>query len=840
MALNIGELVAYISVNAGKAYASISDFESRMTKAGQSASQKFQSVGQSITGVGQNIKGVGGQLTKGITAPVGGAALAVGGLTAALGWGRLKSVDTAQAQLKGLGYNTEDVNRITGQLTKALEGGMLTMGEATSAAASGMASGVEEGKELTRYIKVLDGAVAGSNGTFDEMNQIFARVQGSGKLMTGELDMIEQRMPGFSATMAKELGVPQEKLREMVSAGEISSDEFMDIMEGFAGDMATEYAKSWEGMVQNAKAYIGIIGEQLLGGVFEQSKDSIAEFIDWMKSDEVQAWAAETGQALGDAFSKILSGIKTVVTWFANLPGPVQKFALVLGGVAVAAGPVLLVIGTMVSTIGTLVTTFGTVIGVLAKIPAPLNILGGLFRMISPLLGLLKVGLLAVGGALKALWLTMLANPIVLIIAAVVAIVAALVWFFTQTETGKKMWSAFMDWLGQAWEWIKETAVTVWTAIVDAIVGAWEWIKTTSANIWNGFIDWIVGLWNSIVTWAATTFNNIVDAIVGAWDWIKTKTAEIWNGIISWIRDNWALVIGIITGPVGLAIAMVIKHWDKIKAVTAQVWNWILTKLKDIWTGIITSITNAVNKVKTWISDGWTWIKSTTAKLWNGIKLAMAKAIVAAVRTVQNKVNQIKNWIRNTWNSVKSTTSNAWNAIKNGVSNGINGAVNFVRQLPGRALSALGNIGSKLYNSGKAMIDGFKDGIVNAFNNAVNAVKNGLNRIRNFFPFSPAKEGPFSGKGYTIYSGQALTEDFAKGMSMAESDVVRQAEAITKAAAFEVPPVPGMSGPNLGGANGAGGQSASGVTNNFTVVNPVAEPTSETARKASAYIGVSI
>ena len=497
-------------MNSSKGEAAISNFTRSMQSAGDAASARFQSVGRSITGVGDNIKGVGGQLTRGITAPVGIAVGAVGGLTAALGWGRLKSVDTAQAQLKGLGYNTEDVNRITGQLTKALEGGMLTMGEATSAAASGMASGVEEGKELTRYIKVLDGAVAGSNGTFDEMNQIFARVQGSGKLMTGELDMIEQRMPGFSATMAKELGVPQEKLREMVSAGEISSDEFMDIMEGFAGDMATEYAKSWEGMVQNAKAYIGIIGEQLLGGVFEQSKDSIAEFIDWMKSDEVQAWAAETGQALGDAFSKILSGIKTVVTWFANLPGPVQKFALVLGGVAVAAGPVLLVIGTMISTIGTLVTTFGTILGVIAKIPAPLNILGGLFRMISPLLGLLKVGLLAVGGALKALWLTMLANPIVLIIAAVVAIVAARRLVLHQTETGKKMWSAFMDWLGQAWEWIKTTAVTVWTAIVDAIVDRWEWIKTTSANIWNGFIDWIVGLWTSIVTWASTTFNDIV------------------------------------------------------------------------------------------------------------------------------------------------------------------------------------------------------------------------------------------------------------------------------------------------------------------------------------------
>lgn len=782
-------------MNSSKGEAAISNFTRSMQSAGDAASARFQSVGRSITGVGDNIKGVGGQLTRGITAPAGIAVGAVGGLTAALGWGRLKSVDTAQAQLKGLGYNTEDVNRITGQLTKALEGGMLTMGEATSAAASGMASGVEEGKELTRYIKVLDGAVAGSNGTFDEMNQIFARVQGSGKLMTGELDMIEQRMPGFSATMAKELGVPQEKLREMVSAGEISSDEFMDIMEGFAGDMATEYAKSWEGMVQNAKAYIGIIGEQLLGGVFEQSKDSIAEFIDWMKSDEVQAWAAETGQALGDAFSKILSGIKTVVTWFANLPGPVQKFALVLGGVAVAAGPVLLVIGTMISTIGTLVTTFGTILGVIAKIPAPLNILGGLFRMISPLLGLLKVGLLAVGGALKALWLTMLANPIVLIIAAVVAIVAALVWFFTQTETGKKIWAAFMDWLGTAWEWIKTTAVTVFNAVVTAITTAWQWIKDTSVAIWNGFISWIVGLWNGIIGTAKAVFLGIGTAIITAWNWIKTKTSDVWNAIINWIKDTW--------------------------------------------NKIITTISDAVNKVKTWISDAWTMIKTMTAKLWNGIKMAIARAIISAVRTVQDKVQQIKNWITNTWNRVKNTTSNAWSGIKSAVRNGINGAVNFVRRLPGRALSALGNIGSKLYNSGKAMIDGFKDGIVNAFNNAVNAVKNGLSRIRNFFPFSPAKEGPFSGKGYTIYSGQALTEDFAKGMSMAESDVVRQAEAITKAASFDVPPVPGMSGPG-GSVNGAGSQAVSGVTNNFKIVNPVAEPTSETARKASAYIGVSV
>src|SRR5699024_8863148 len=127
--------------------------------------------------------------------------------------------DTAQAQLKGLGYTAEDVDRISGDLRVALEDGMLTMGEATSAAAAGLAAGVDEGDELIRYIGILDNAVAGSNGTFDEMNQIFSRVQGSGKLMTNELQMIEQRMPGFTAAMADSFGVTREELEKMVTAG---------------------------------------------------------------------------------------------------------------------------------------------------------------------------------------------------------------------------------------------------------------------------------------------------------------------------------------------------------------------------------------------------------------------------------------------------------------------------------------------------------------------------------------------------------------------------------------------------------------------------------------------
>lgn len=825
MALNIGELVAYINVNASKAESALSGFQQRMRDAGSNASQRFQAVGASVTAAGDKISGVGGQLTAGITAPAAGAALAVGGVTAALGWGRLKSVDTAQAQLKGLGYDAEDVERISGQLTTALEGGMLTMGEATSAAASGMASGVEEGKELTRYIQVLDGAVAGSNGTFDEMNQIFARVQGNGQLMTGELQMIEQRMPGFTATMADGFGVSQEKMREMVTNGEVSADDFMNVMEDFAGDMATEYAKSWEGMVQNSKAYVGMIGEQLLGGVFEQSKDSIAEFIEWASSDEVQTWAAETGAAIGSAFSQVLSAVRSVITWFMNLDSTWQKVILAAAGIAVAIGPVLLIIGKIISVVGTLISVTGTIISVVSK-------LGTVFGAIGKAIGLVST-------AFRALSAVMLANPAVLITAAIVALVAALIWFFTQTELGQQIVQQVVDGAIIAWNWLKDATIAAWDAIVGALVAAWDWIVTTSQETWNAFVQGLIVIWEFLRDTAVGVWDAIIGAVVGAWEWIRDSTTAIWDAVVSWVTDNWSTIVDFLAllNPV----TAVIRHWDKIKAATSAAWEWVKAKIAALWQGIVSTVTGFGGRVVSAVTGAWGKVRTFTSTAWQAV-LSLITGVAGRIRSaVVNMGSRVLSAVLNAWNRAKSTTSSAWSALGSVVSNGVSGVVNFVRGLPGRVLSALGNLGSLLVGSGRSLIDGFTRGIKNAFGNAVNAVKNGVQRVRNFFPFSPAKEGPLSGHGYTSYSGQKMIEDFAGGMSAAESDVVRQAEAITRAAALDVPEVPGMTGTaQHAGASAGQAQPVGGVTNNFTIINPVSEPSSETARKASAYIGVTV
>src|SRR5699024_9915001 len=136
----------------------------------------LQNFGGKLGNVSQKARDVGSTLTKRITLPVLGVTTARGGMVGAFGWGRLASVDNAQAQLKGLGYETTDGESIPGHLSDALAGGMLTRGEATSAAVSAMAAGVEEGEEHTRYIEILDGTVEGSSETFEEMEQILGSI----------------------------------------------------------------------------------------------------------------------------------------------------------------------------------------------------------------------------------------------------------------------------------------------------------------------------------------------------------------------------------------------------------------------------------------------------------------------------------------------------------------------------------------------------------------------------------------------------------------------------------------------------------------------------------------
>ena len=124
----------------------------------------------------------------------------------------------------------------------------------------------------------------------------------------------------------------------------------------------------------------------------------------------------------------------------------------------------------------------------------------------------------AMSAAQAALNIVMAANPITLIILAVLALVAALVYFFTQTETGKALWEAFTQSLSDAATWLGDMFTDLWNGAVE------EWDKFTQAL--DDGAKWVDDTWN------------------GIWD----SASQSWDQGTQWINDKTQTATDIITG----------------------------------------------------------------------------------------------------------------------------------------------------------------------------------------------------------------------------------------------------------------------------------------------------
>ncbi len=117
---------------------------------------------------------------------------------------------------------------------------------------------------------------------------------------------------------------------------------------------------------------------------------------------------------------------------------------------------------------------------------------------------------------------------------------------------------------------------------------------------------------------------------------------------------------------------------------------------------------------------------------------------------------------------------------------GIEAALRFIRELPGKILGALGDVGRLLFDAGSNIIQGLIDGIGSMIGKVGDAIGSVTSKIRNFLPFSPAKEGPLSGSGYPLYAGEKIGDALAVGIRGRVGHVAAASLALAAAAAAPV------------------------------------------------------
>ena len=495
------------------------------------------------------------------------------------------------------------------------------------------------------------------------------------------LDMIQEKLKGMSKT--------DQSIQLTKMFGAKSSQAILTLL----GNLK-DYDRTVKQVAKNSGKF-----DELAAA---QAKDAEAKW-DRFKSSMGSA-AIMLGNVLLPYAIRLADRLGALGAWLAKLSPSTRKWVVGVALLAAAIGPVLVVVGKLTS-------GAGRMIGVVGKLSLAFGKGGkaapmwarGIAAVVKGLISFVKAGALAIANiarqaaawvaetaakvasraatvasavatkaAAAAQWLlnaALSANPIGLIIAAIVALVAVVVILWKKNETFRRIVTA-------VWEKIKSVVaglLPVLKAVGTAILGALSvvWKKVSAAVKW--FWDWAgpfikkaVGLW-----WTSIKMN--VTAIVTIVKWLWTKVSGAVKAFWTW------------AGP--FIKTAVRAWWTNIKTT----FNLIKTVVTTVWSAIKKIVSVAIRGVIAAIHTI-SAVVGFLAGVWSKIKDGASRAVSAVVRFFSGIGSKVKNAIGNAGKLLYSIGQDIVNGLKNGISD----AWHFVTEKISSLISGLSGVAKKV------------------------------------------------------------------------------------------------------------------------------------------------
>lgn len=314
-------------------------------------------------------------------------------------------------------------------------------------------------------------------------------------------------------------------------------------------------------------------------------------------------------------------------------------------------------------------------------------------------------------------------NPFVLVIAGITAVVAALTWFFTQTETGKRLWNSFTTWFTGIWNQISTACQPILQAIAIFITQTmsqiqqiwqtgWTLITTVLQNVWNTIGPIIMTALTAIITGIQTFITTITPLLQAGIQNIQTifQTAVtiistvwngLWNTISTVVQGAWTIIatvistaLAVIQGIIQLALAVVNGNWS-------AAWSAIQGIVSAVWGGIQGVVSAGIGMVSGVVSAACSTIRSVWAALWNGVGSIVSSVWGGIVGTVSNMVGRVGSVVSGIGGTVRSAVSGAGSWLVSAGRNIIQGLINGITGMVGSLYSSITNALSGLVDKAK-------------------------------------------------------------------------------------------------------------------------------------------
>ena len=653
---------------------------------------------------------------------------------------RFDTLNKYPVVMDALGYSARDVAKSSKLMQKGIDGLPTSLQDITSVAQQ-LAPLTGSATKASKSALALNNAFLASGASVADTSR--GLQQYTQMLSTGKVDMMSYRtlmetMPIALRKVANAFGFTgksaEQDLYNALQSGQISvdqlNDKFIELNKGQNGfaqlakknsaGIATSFANLKASVVKN----LGNMLTAINNGFSKAGFGSIAQVLDNMKV------------GINGAFTAITPIVTQATTGILNMLKVLFDFVSAnrnwLAPLVVGIGSGLLGFKTLTSAINGAKTAWLVAKDAFAVGKVLTSMATGSKAAGSALTFMADQSKVA-AGAQKALNVIAAANPYVLIAAAIIAVGAALAWWFTQTESGKKAWKSFCDTAANAWNsfypLIKpaiDVIVGAWNNFVQAVQIAWQAMQPAFESIKQAFLNLMQALQplmpviQQVATIIGAVLVGAIIAVVYAVAVLAAGLSTIITGLMPLIQAAVGIVqaaLSLIIYLIGAIVSGFAGSLSGLVQIAQSIWNgvvavfqggWqVLKGVFDVFIGIITGDwTQAWNGIKSIFSGIWTALSGVAQAGWGVLKgifnagVGFIKGVMHFSLSAEGEaiMNSLLGGLKRAWESVKSFVSGIGKWIK-----AHKGPISVDRRLLIPAGHAIMN------GLGNGLVDGFSD-----------------------------------------------------------------------------------------------------------------------------------
>ena len=343
------------------------------------------------------------------------------------------------------------------------------------------------------------------------------------------------------------------------------------------------------------------------------------------------------------------------------------------------------------------------------------------------------------------------ANPIVLVVTAIGALVAALVWFFTQTETGRKAWASFTSFLSSAWQSVVSFVTSLGQNIANfftqtipnAIQSVIQWFQQLPSAIGTALSNLIT----SIGTWAVSFGQSALQAGQQFVSNIANFLTNLPATIAYWLAYGitfvvlWAAQLG--SQAISAGQQFLANLGTFFVQLPGNIWNWLTSTVASVASWAAQMGANALSAGSQFLSNVGTFISQLPSNVGSWLSGAVSAAASFVGRMASNAVNagsrflsSIGSYISQVPGRIGAGLSGAISAVGSFASSMASGALRAGQQFLSNLVNTLASIPGRMVSIGSQIVQGIISGITGSIGKVGSAilggVKDAISDVKNF------------------------------------------------------------------------------------------------------------